>query len=60
MFVLRRRSDKKYVTKPGSARSYSRNFDDADIFTTREMAKGNSCVESEYVQEIVPTLRGHR
>lgn len=56
MFVLVR-TDGKYVTWPGSLRSYSRSIKSARIFPTAEAADGDRCVVNESVRPVTDRLR---
>jgi hypothetical protein len=42
-YVLLRMGDNRYVAKPGLAHSYTRKFEDACIFPTKENAIANKC-----------------
>ena len=43
MWVLVRSEDGKYVSKPGSERSYTTKLENAQTFPTEAAAKANAC-----------------
>jgi hypothetical protein len=50
MFVLQKTDGKGgYVTPPGSEKSYTHDIANARIFSTREKAEAERCVENEIV-----------
>jgi len=51
-WVLRRKSDGKFVAKAGRAHSYTRFLSVAETFKTREEAVANSCPKNEFPEEI--------
>lgn len=53
MFAIKHKTTKKYVTQPGSKKSYvrGRNSKSVRLFKTAEEAKANLCPESEYIVE---------
>lgn len=46
MYVIRR-SDGKYVSKPGSQSSYTNRLENAQKFATKEAADANRCPGNE-------------
>lgn len=42
-YVLRRHEDGKFVTPPGSAKSYTARLRDARRFATKEAAEADAC-----------------
>lgn len=42
-FIIMRVEDGKYVTRPGSAHSYTAKLQEADTFPTREAAEAGKC-----------------
>jgi hypothetical protein len=51
MFMLKR-TDGKYVGKPGSKHSYTTRIDLARVYKTKEEAEKDRCPENEHVVEI--------
>ena len=52
MYILKRRGDGLYVSKPGNHHSYVRSIMNARKYSTREAAKGDACIENEYVVSV--------
>lgn len=52
MYVIRRKKDGLYVTKPGSKSSYTTQLENARPYNTKEEAVEDLCVESEYVMDV--------
>lgn len=48
-FLLMRTTDRKFVTMPGSEHSYSAAIEDARVYSTREEAEKDRCVENEVI-----------
>jgi hypothetical protein len=48
-YVIIRRSDGKYVSKPGSAKSYTQYLQNARVFPTKEAAERERCPENETI-----------
>jgi hypothetical protein len=46
-FVIQHTETGKYVSRPGSLRSYTNRLEDARVFRTREDAEKERCVENE-------------
>lgn len=56
-YVLTRNNDGKYVSQPGSARSYTGRLEDARIYPTREQAERDPC-GNETVRSIADCFGG--
>lgn len=56
MYVLQR-TDGAYVARSGSASSYTRVLQNARVYTTREAAEGDRCVDNESVRSVDSILR---
>ena len=46
-----------FVTKPGSASSYTKRLQEARVFVTRESAECERCVENEIVRSVEEVMR---
>jgi hypothetical protein len=53
MFVLQHAATGKYVSRPGSLRSYTNRLEEARVFRSREEAEGERCVDSESVVDVL-------
>lgn len=60
MYVVKRRSDGAYVSKPGSSSSYTRDLRQARKWEKMSDAMLESCVESEYVADLETELEPYR
>lgn len=56
MFVLVR-DDGKYVAPPGQQHSYTKRLEEAQIFSTRDKADAQRCVENEQVVPVESLLQ---
>jgi len=54
MVYVLKRTDGKYVAKPGRHNSYTNSFTNARKFRTKEEAEKDRCIENEYIQKIDP------
>ena len=60
MYILKRRSDHKYVAKKGFTTSYTDKLQYAQTYVTVEAAHRDICVDSEYVAELATEMVGGR
>lgn len=56
MFVIRR-DDGLYVAKTGSDYVYTKRLENAKVFSTREEADKNRCIDNEMVVDVHDLLR---
>lgn len=52
MFVLQHIETGKYVSRPGSAHSYTNRLEEARVFRTAEGAKQEMCRDSEVIVDL--------
>jgi hypothetical protein len=52
MFVIQHDETGKYVSRPGSLRSYTNRLEEARVFRTREGAEKERCVENETLVDL--------
>lgn len=57
MFVLTRNEDGKYVSKPGSEKSYTPKLERARMFPTRRDAEQHAC-GNETIRDVADLLHG--
>lgn len=57
MFVIQR-TDKKFVSKPGSKSSYATRLQNARVFTDRGSAEADRCPDNERVVSVEELLIG--
>jgi len=53
MFVIQHDETGKYVSRPGSLRSYTNRLEDARVFRHREQAEKERCVENETLVDVI-------
>lgn len=56
MYAIKRTSDGKYVSIPGSHHSYTFNLRQAQIFKNRENAENSKCPGNEIVVDVESQL----
>lgn len=56
-YIIKRSEDQKYVSKPGSERSYTARLQDARTWGTRADAEREAC-GNEYVISVADEMRG--
>lgn len=59
MYVIQNIDTGKYVTRPGSAYSYSKRLEDAQVYRTREAAENSGVCSNERVCSVASLMVYH-